>query len=47
MGHVTWDGEGAGRKFVSCGSGFHPEIGRVTRGETVMICDACDHIQPD
>ncbi len=26
---------------------FHPETGRTTSGDPLIVCDVCDQIQPD
>jgi hypothetical protein len=38
---------GEGRMLVSVTQGFHIETGRTDSGEPLIVCDACDQIQPD
>jgi uncharacterized metal-binding protein len=38
---------GEGRTLVSVTQGFHIETGRTESGEPLIVCDACDQIQPD
>jgi len=38
---------GEGRTLISVTEGFHIETGRTVSGEPLIVCDACDQIQPD
>jgi hypothetical protein len=54
IGMVTWE-ESSGPKrsppservLVQVSPGFHAEVGRTQAGETLIVCDSCDTIQPD
>jgi hypothetical protein len=45
-GNVAWRGAGAARELVSLSNGFHVEEGRLPGARHVIICDACDEIDP-
>ena len=45
-GDVSWHGEGIARVLVSLSDGFHVEDGRLPGARHVIICDACDEIDP-
>jgi hypothetical protein len=53
IGLVTWEESvpdrslGAERLLVHVSPGFHSETGRTASGEALIVCDACDTIQPD
>ena len=38
---------GGGRALISVTQGFDIETGRTVSGEPLIVCDACDQIQPD
>jgi hypothetical protein len=45
-GAVVWKDDGQERNFVRISDGFHVEEGRVSGARHVIICDACDEIDP-
>ncbi len=45
-GEVVWRGGGAGRELVRLSSGFHVEEGRLPGARHVIVCNACDEIDP-
>jgi hypothetical protein len=45
-GEVVWDGENEERQLIRLSSGFHVEEGRVPGAKHVIICNACDEIDP-
>jgi len=45
-GSVVWRGAGAKRELVSLSDGFHEEPGRLSGVRHVIICNACDEIEP-
>ena len=54
LGAVVWEeagnhdrARGAERRLVSIHGAFHHETGRTNSGDPVIVCDACDEIQPD
>ena len=46
MGEVVWLGDGAIRELVRLSSGFHVEEGRLPAARHVIVCNACDEIDP-
>jgi hypothetical protein len=53
-GTVTWQESvanqrprGPERRLIDITPGFHAETGRTQSGDAVIVCDACDQIQPD
>jgi hypothetical protein len=38
---------GAERSLISLHGEFHRETGRAASGDPVIVCNACDEIQPD
>ncbi|MGH6873237.1 MAG: hypothetical protein ACREHE_17205 [Rhizomicrobium sp.] len=53
-GELAWaEGPGGGqerggtRVFLRVSDGFHVEEGRMPSGDPVIVCNACDEIQPD
>jgi hypothetical protein len=38
---------GVERKLIVLDGGFHTEAGRTQSGDPMIVCDACDEIQPD
>ena len=48
QGARRWsEGPGAGRTYLDVSTGFPVEAGRSPKGDPVIVCDACDEIQPD
>jgi hypothetical protein len=45
-GEVVWSDDGANRELVRLSNGFHVEEGRLGGARHVIICDACDEIDP-
>lgn len=45
-GEVVWTGTGADRELEKLSHGFHVEQGRLPGARHVIICDACDEIDP-
>lgn len=45
-GEVFWQGDGAQRIIIELSHGFHIEHGRLPDAKHVIICDACDEIDP-
>ena len=46
-GEVVWsDNHGAARSLVRLSDGFHIEEGRLPGAKHVVICNACDEIDP-
>jgi hypothetical protein len=45
-GNVVWRGDGAERELVRLSGGFHVEAGRLPGAPHVIICSACDEIDP-
>jgi hypothetical protein len=45
-GDVIWRGDGPARELVHLSSGFHMEPGRLPGARHVVICNACDEIDP-
>jgi hypothetical protein len=49
-GHGIWRAEGLDRarwKLLGTSSGFHGEESRTVTGKPVLVCNACDEIQPE
>ena len=53
-GAVVWEeddgltpGRKGARKLMQLSPGFHRESGRTQSGDPLIVCDACDEIQPD
>jgi hypothetical protein len=53
-GAVVWEesadqdrARGAERSLISLHGEFHRETGRAASGDPVIVCNACDEIQPD
>ena len=49
-GHAVWRAEGLDRarwELISTSSGFHSAPDRSVTGKSVIVCNACDEIQPD
>lgn len=54
QGFVQWEESGSTdrkrgseRKLIVLDGGFHTEAGRTQSGDPIIVCDACDEIQPD
>ena len=45
-GYVLWNGDGATRALVLLSGGFHVEEGRLKGARHVIVCDACDELDP-
>jgi hypothetical protein len=45
-GEIVWKDHGNGRTLVRLSSGFHVEEGRISGARHVIICNACDEIDP-
>jgi len=45
-GEVVWRGDGAARELIRLSGGFHVEEGRLAGARHVIICNACDEIDP-
>ena len=45
-GEIVWKDAGNERSFVRLSNGFHVEAGRIAGARHVLICDACDEIDP-
>ena len=45
-GEIVWNGDGTDRELVRLSSGFHVEEGRLAGARHVIICNACDQIDP-
>jgi hypothetical protein len=48
-GYTIWSAESldrAGWELVETSQGFHEERARTISGKSVIVCDACDEIQP-
>ena len=46
QGTIVWEASETARRLVEVSSGFHPETGRTSSGEVLIVCDACDMILP-
>lgn len=51
-GAARWEESGGNdrrrvRKLIVLDGGFHTEAGRTQSGDPMIVCDACDEIQPD
>jgi len=46
MGEVVWKDDGSDRSLVHLSSGFHVEAGRLPGARHVIVCDACDEVDP-
>ena len=54
LGAVVWEEtgdnhrrRGSERRLLSLHGEFHRESGRTNSGDPLIVCDACDEIQPD
>jgi hypothetical protein len=45
-GQVLWNGEGERRELVRLSEGFHVEEDRLPGASHVLVCNACDEIDP-
>ncbi len=45
-GEVVWRDDGPERTLISLKDGFHIEEGRLPGARHVIVCDACDEIDP-
>jgi len=43
---AVWEGEGKERVLLRLSNGFHAEEGRLPGARHVIICNACDEIDP-
>ena len=46
QGTACWVEIGASPRLVALTGGFHPESGRTSSGELLIICDRCDALLP-
>ena len=46
-GEIVWNGEKKARVLVRLSDGFHVEEGRTADARPLIICNACDEIDPD
>ena len=46
-GVVTWKMYGSKRRPMGVSKAFHLETGRIASGESIIVCNICDEIQPD